>query len=626
MNSPEDSGNVSELREHIARLTNENIQLRDKNERLFSKLGDLQDKLGQLAGSKTDLSSKLVFSEEEKLKISKDLIEMQIQTNNMREQFEAEGFELKNKILTLENQLVELEMERDRLGRDNQAMRGRLQTAERNHKELADEYITLKSNYLALSKEHEKEVSRNDELSAELLGLARAQDDLLKQQESQARTRALYGEAAQELERVRAVVSRLSQRRVRPEHLASLEQERRTLEKSELLIKLHWTGDGKKSFTIVIADEYTRVILVLFPVHVHLLGHQDQIREELEKMKTSYEEQQSKLEEKVVAMGKEQQENKRAIRNTQHKLAEQSAALLSSQSQLKEVEAENSRLQLQLKELNEEYRARLVRYLQDLAEYMDASAGAAGTKRAPERAQMKNFVDNMLQDVRASYRSREEQLASAARGYKKRLQQLVRTHETLLIAYRMRREQILALGDRSLDPGPPESHFSLPERELQSEQSLELARLREDKARLEPNPAYHSPSLTILLSFHLLVSFRRVFLKSTLRVSPSRSESGTGGKASEEAWADIRKQLREFTHSTQEEQERERAQLITRATVAEEQVSELQEYVDKHLARYKQEITRLRKLLGTDTGRAHSADAPEAHLLRHAKRNPSYEL
>lgn len=42
-------------------------------------------------------------------------------------------------------------------------------------------------------------------------------------------------------------------------------------------------------------------------------------------------------------------------------------ALLSSQSQLKEVEMENSRLQMHLKELNEEYRARLMRYLQDLS-------------------------------------------------------------------------------------------------------------------------------------------------------------------------------------------------------------------------------------------------------------------
>ncbi|GCC42412.1 hypothetical protein chiPu_0026227, partial [Chiloscyllium punctatum] len=35
----------------------------------------------------------------------------------------------------------------------------------------------------------------------------------------------------------------------------------------------------------------------------------------------------------------------------------------------------------------------------------------------------------------------------------------------------------------------------------------------------------------------------------------------------------------------QEELERERAQLISRVTVAEEQLAELQEYVDKHLGR-----------------------------------------
>lgn len=35
----------------------------------------------------------------------------------------------------------------------------------------------------------------------------------------------------------------------------------------------------------------------------------------------------------------------------------------------------------------------------------------------------------------------------------------------------------------------------------------------------------------------------------------------------------------------QEDLEHERSQLLTRAIVAEEQVSELQEYIDKHLAR-----------------------------------------
>ncbi|XP_036406853.1 coiled-coil domain-containing protein 78 [Megalops cyprinoides] len=574
MASHED-GVFNQLEDRVRLLTDENVQLRDKNERLFNRLGSLQSKLGQLAGSKTDLSSKLVISEEEKLRITKDLIDVQIQTNKMREQYEAENFELKTKILSQENQLMELEIERDRLKRDLQYTRGRLQGVDKSHKDLADEYITLKSNYLALSEVHEKEVARNEELSAELLGLAKSQDALLRQQENQARSRALYGEAAHELERVRALVSRMSQRRVRPEDLAASEKERKALERS-------------------------------------LIGNQDQIKEELERLKKSYEEQQRRLEEKVVAMGKEQQENKRAIRSTQHKLAEQSAALLSSQSQLKEVEAENSRLQMQVKELNEEYRARLVRYLQDLAEYVDGLRdGQDNTQRPPERAHMKNFVDSMLQDVRASYKSREEQLASAARAYKKRLQKLIKTHEALLIAYRMQREQILALGERGLDPGPPESHFGLADSELQGEQSRELQRLREDKARLESQ-------------------LRDALDQKNVPANPAQSvgfqEARNSGKLTEDAWADIRKQLREFTHSTQEEQERERAQLISRATVAEEQVSELQEYVDKHLARYKQEVTRLRRLLGTEAGRALSACAPEPRAPHRSKRNPSYEI
>lgn len=78
----------------------------------------------------------------------------------------------------------------------------------------------------------------------------------------------------------------------------------------------------------------------------------------------------------------------------------------------------------------------------------------------------------------------------------------------------------------------------------------------------------------------------------------------------EESWSDIQKQLKEMTDSTlvnktlshpfftvfcdegedlpfftQVGFEKERALLITRATVAEAQVSELQDYIDNHLVR-----------------------------------------
>ncbi|NXI74996.1 CCD78 protein, partial [Anseranas semipalmata] len=296
-----------------------------------------------------------------------------------------------------------------------------------------------------------------------------------------------------------------------------------------------------------------------------LLGNQDHIKVEIEKLKKTYDSQQQKLEEKVIAMGKELQEAKRAIRDTQHKLAEQSAVLLTSQSQVQEVEAENSRLQLRVKELNEEYRSRLAQYVKDLADYMDSkSSNQTEPSKAPaDHAHMKRFVDSMLKDIRASYKSREEQLAGAARAYKKRMKNLVKKHENLLIAYSMQREQIRSLGSSDMDSGPAELHFAITDPELLTNTTQELNRLRENKAKLEMQLHELQKVVAGLVTFCC-------------------SEPV---KLDEEGWAEVRKQLQEFTHTTQEDLEKERSQLLTRAIVAEEQVSELQEYIEKHLAR-----------------------------------------
>ncbi|NWH26906.1 CCD78 protein, partial [Grus americana] len=299
-----------------------------------------------------------------------------------------------------------------------------------------------------------------------------------------------------------------------------------------------------------------------------LLGNQDHIKVELEKLKKTYDSQQQKLEERVIAMGKELQEARGAIGDTQHKLAQQSAVLLTSQSQLQEVEAENSQLQLRLKKLNEEYRSRLAQYIKDVADYMDSkSSNVTGPSKAPaDHAHMKRFVDSMLKEIRASYKSREEQLAGAARGYKKRMKNLVKKHENLLIAYGLQREQIRSLGSSTTDCGPAELHFSITDPELLTNTTRELNRLREEKAKLEMQLHELQKVVAGLLAFW-------------------GGETGAVGRLGEEGWAEVRKQLREFTHTTQEDLEQERSQLLTRAVMAEEQVSELQEYIDKHLAR-----------------------------------------
>ncbi|EOB09076.1 Coiled-coil domain-containing protein 78, partial [Anas platyrhynchos] len=515
---------VNALTEQVQHLANKNVQLQDRNERLYMGPGDLQERMGTLAGSKPDLSARMVFSEEEKLKISKELIDLQIETNKMKEQYETENFELKNMILSLENRVLELELRSEKVTGERDALRDRLRTLETSRKELADEYIILKSNYLALGKELDQEVLKNEELSLELLNLANAKSTLPGTGSYHHLSHTAADEPSAEPGRVRAVARRVSAQKVKPEDALASEHKQQNLEKN-------------------------------------LLGNQDRIKVEIENLKKTYDSQQQKLEEQVIAVGKELQEAKRAIRDTQRKLAEQSAVLLTSRSQLQEVEAENSRLQLRLKELNEQYRSRLAQHVKDLADYMDSkSSDRTEPSKAP--AHMKHFVDSMLQDIRASYKSREEQLAGAARAYKKRMKNLVKKHENLLIA--MQREQIRSLGSSDMDSGPAELHFAITDPELLTNTTQELNRLREHKTKLELQ----------------LQELQQKKMKETSDLQlPSEQ------KLDEEGWAEVRKQLREFTHSTQEDLEKERSQLLTRAIVAEEQVSELQEYVEKHLAR-----------------------------------------
>lgn len=58
----------------------------------------------------------------------------------------------------LENSLLEAENERDKNYKGTRNARERLLEMEKDRKDLADEYVVLKTNYLALVREHEKEV------------------------------------------------------------------------------------------------------------------------------------------------------------------------------------------------------------------------------------------------------------------------------------------------------------------------------------------------------------------------------------------------------------------------------------------------------------------------------------
>uniref|UniRef100_M3YWX0 Coiled-coil domain containing 78 n=1 Tax=Mustela putorius furo TaxID=9669 RepID=M3YWX0_MUSPF len=71
---------------------------------------------------KTELPSDPELSEQRRLQISKELVDLQISAHHVQEQHEAELFELKSEVLRLESRVLELELHGDRIAPQEAAL------------------------------------------------------------------------------------------------------------------------------------------------------------------------------------------------------------------------------------------------------------------------------------------------------------------------------------------------------------------------------------------------------------------------------------------------------------------------------------------------------------------------
>lgn len=110
--------------------------------------------------------------------------------------------------------MTQLEAERHKLLRDLQSATARLKVD--GERGLAEENAALRKNYQTLAEAHSKELAQSEELRAELLALARAQDHLRRQVEEQQQSVVSSSRDLHcELDRVRHLISHMSQDRVK---------------------------------------------------------------------------------------------------------------------------------------------------------------------------------------------------------------------------------------------------------------------------------------------------------------------------------------------------------------------------------------------------------------------------
>jgi len=272
------------------------------------------------------------------------------------------------------------------------------------------------------------------------------------------------------------------------------------------------------------------------------------------------------------------------------KMAEQNSELLLANEQKKQLEELCEKLDGKVKETSHEYIIRLERYIEDVKEFVwhrEAEAENEGTQKSLK--QLQNMVDGLKQAYKADKEIVERKVVRVT-SY---MNEILQRHEQLLTAYKliMWKTGIGSQTDESI-----ERDFAItlpPIEDIKSEQMKERNDLK----------------TKLYLSEQNVKDLNEKIDKLKDRLKEARNdkheERDTGG--GDVSFKSLRKDMRNFTVNVQLELEQERAQLLTRCTLAEQQVAEYEEFMETYIRRYQQEIMKLRKML-SEAGRAHSAD------------------
>jgi len=242
----------------------------------------------------------------------------------------------------------------------------------------------------------------------------------------------------------------------------------------------------------------------------------------------------------------------------------------------KKLQETNKALEDQLKKLSEEYRSRLERYIQDITSHISQQQ-STGPYRQHEVILLSSFTTEMLHSMAESYTTREEELETSLR--KVRLQ----LNNTLLYLRQLTTENdtlrnILARNGINMDHSGSYhlQHLVLsktPELTKAPNSHDKLDRLLETALRKVTHLSHEAPAN---FKHHLVELYRQlVRMKGHLLVtkSPLLVNGDDHG---------IKNHQQQDYHKTLQQMEQQNASLLTRCTIAETQVQELQKYVAKN--------------------------------------------
>jgi hypothetical protein len=165
------SSHISELEKQLNDNNLEKLKFIEQRSQLAERIKELKESYNLIVKEKVDLVSQLIDSQEENIIISKALIEMKIENNQLVQKREMNEVDIKDKVLYAESQVLEANIEKEKALKAINEMQSKDRKILEDKRELEIEFVALKKNYLQVKDELKLANETNETLSLEILNI-----------------------------------------------------------------------------------------------------------------------------------------------------------------------------------------------------------------------------------------------------------------------------------------------------------------------------------------------------------------------------------------------------------------------------------------------------------------------
>jgi hypothetical protein len=135
---------LHDLEGKVVRTNLDKLKIQEDHDKVFEKLSQFRVQFSSLVDKNQVLQTDLISSEEEKLKVSKALLDTKISHQSLMEKAEQEKYELVTRLLNAENDIMELELREQTREETSKDLKEKLDSENEKRMEHGTQVVTLK--------------------------------------------------------------------------------------------------------------------------------------------------------------------------------------------------------------------------------------------------------------------------------------------------------------------------------------------------------------------------------------------------------------------------------------------------------------------------------------------------